>query len=78
MPNVGRECTTHHICSCQQERMAMMKATLELVEAHLEELREAWERGVISESDCKGGLRSNRNFDALLAVRKALGRVAGK
>jgi hypothetical protein len=46
---------------------------LELVEAHLEELEDAWRRGCISEHDRQGGTRSNRNVEVLILVRKLLG-----
>lgn len=41
------------------------------VESHLEELSDAWQRGIIDERDGKGGTRSNRNNDILVALRKA-------
>ncbi len=40
---------------------------------HVAELRDAWQRGVISEHDMKGGIRSNRNVDIEVALRSALG-----
>lgn len=40
--------------------------------AHVEELREAWRTGAIDERDGRGGLRSNRNVDVEVALRKAL------
>ena len=42
--------------------------------AHIEELRVAWERGVISEHDTKskGGERSNRNAELERELRDAL------
>lgn len=39
---------------------------------HVEELREAWRRGAISEHDGRGGTRSNRNVDVEVALRAAL------
>jgi hypothetical protein len=39
---------------------------------HLQELRDAWQRGVIDERDGKGGTRSNRNVSVEVALRKAL------
>ena len=40
---------------------------------HLRELREAWSRGCINETDGKGGTRSNRNVDMETLLRKAMG-----
>lgn len=40
--------------------------------AHLQELREAWMRGVIDERDNLGGRRSNRNVEVEVALRNAL------
>lgn len=39
---------------------------------HLDELAEAWQRGVISERDGNGGTRSNRNMELASALRKYL------
>ena len=39
---------------------------------HVQELREAWRTGAISEHDGKGGLRSNRNVDVEVKLTKAL------
>lgn len=39
---------------------------------HLDELTEAWQRGVISERDGNGGARSNRNVELASALRKHL------
>ena len=53
-------------------------ATQELVIAvryaliHVQELREAWRTGAISEHDGKGGLRSNRNVDVERRLANAL------
>jgi hypothetical protein len=46
-------------------------AALEALE-HLEELREAWRRGVIDERDGQGGTRSNRNVEISVKLRDAL------
>lgn len=40
--------------------------------AHVNELRDAWQRGAISEHDGQGGTRSNRNVDVAVALRCAL------
>lgn len=40
--------------------------------AHLDELEGAWRRGVISEHDGKGGIRSNRNESVARQLRAAL------
>lgn len=39
---------------------------------HVEELREAWRTGAISEHDGRGGTRSNRNVEVEVALRGAL------
>lgn len=41
--------------------------------AHVRELRDAWQRGCISETDNLGGTRSNRNVEVETALRQALG-----
>lgn len=45
--------------------------------AHVQELREAWRSGALSERDGRGGMRSNRNFEVEVALRKALGDDGG-
>lgn len=40
--------------------------------AHVKELREAWERGILSEHDDKGGTRSNRNVEVAVKLTEAL------
>lgn len=39
---------------------------------HCQELRDAWERGVLNETDGGGGTRSNRNVDVCVALENAL------
>lgn len=39
---------------------------------HLDELRDAWERGAIHETDGKGGTRSNRNVEVQTKLRLSL------
>ena len=48
---------------------------LELVRVHLEELREAWQRGALSEHDNLGGTRSNRNNDVLRMINARLAAI---
>jgi len=50
---------------------------LEAAQSHLEELRDAWMRGAIRETDNLGGTRSNRNADVEVACRDALALVRG-
>jgi Ribonuclease G/E len=45
---------------------------------HLEELEEAWRRGVIWESAGEGGTRSNRNVDLARRLVKYLDSVTGE
>lgn len=40
--------------------------------SHLQELRDAWQRGVIDERDGRGAARSNRNVEVEVALRQAL------
>ena len=51
-------------------------AALKAAHSHLQELREAWERGAISERDGKGGTRSNRNVDCEVQARAALAKAS--
>lgn len=51
-----------------RELIQSSKATLE----HLQELREAWMSGAITERDGKGGTRSNRNVEVEERLRTAL------
>ena len=45
---------------------------LEAAMRHCNELREAWERGVLREHDSLGGTRSNRNVEVIVQARDAL------
>ena len=54
---------------------AKLVAALKDCVAHIQELKEAWERGAISEHDGKGGTRSNRNWDNLVKARAVLKEV---
>ena len=49
-----------------------LREALGTAHAHVLELREAWERGVIEEHDGHGGRRSNRNVDVEVALRALL------
>ena len=51
--------------------LAVVEAVAPVLE-HLQELRDAWERGALSSRDGKNGLRSNRNADVEVALRAAL------
>jgi len=55
--------------TARDERIAELEAALRFAHAHIDELCDAWERGVISEHDGRGGLRSNRN--AAVEILKA-------
>ena len=55
-----------------EARVAELEAALSATYAHLLELREAWQRGVIREHDGTGGFRSNRNVEVIGKVRAAL------
>lgn len=52
-------------------------AACEAALAHVEELRDAWMRGAISECDGRGGTRSNRNVDVENQLRAAIQKAEG-
>lgn len=54
-------------------RFEEMQTALIAALGHVQELRDAWERGVISEHDGLGGTRSNRNVDVEVRLRSLLG-----
>ena len=54
---------------------AELLAACEAAKAHVAELRDAWEHGVIHEIDWQGGTRSNRNVDVEVMLRKAIALV---
>jgi len=55
-----------------------MLAALKDAELHIAELREAWQRGAISEHDGQGGTRSNRNVDVHIEIRDAIAKAETK
>ncbi len=55
-----------------EQQAADLAAALLMAHQHISELREAWTRGVIQESDGSGGTRSNRNRDVQHAITVAL------
>ena len=59
-------------CNAHDELVAALTFAL----AHVEELRDAWSRGAISEHDSfTGGTRSNRNVDVEVRIRAALAKA---
>lgn len=65
---------------CAQHRddlEKLIKASVAALE-HLDELRDAWSRGVISEHDGLGGRRSNRNAEVESNLRRALESIGRK
>ena len=60
--------------ACYPDLLAALKAA----HSHLQELRDAWERGAISEHDGKGGTRSDRNVDCEVQARAAIARSKGE
>lgn len=56
----------------QAARIAALEAALRKAQAHVDELRDAWQRGCIREFDGLGGTRSTRNADVAIALRAAL------
>jgi len=57
-------------------RYLVLTEAVEAALEHVAELREAWERGCITEHDtehdCLGGTRSNRNVAVEIQLRRAL------
>lgn len=49
-----------------------LRAVLRAAWEHVNELREAWRTGALSEHDGQGGTRSNRNAEVEVALRKLL------
>lgn len=45
--------------------------------SHIEELEEAWRRGVLHELDTPGGTRSNKNVDVRVALEAAIKKAEG-
>ena len=70
-----REQAQAAIDACHAEEMATV---LRSAHAHVQELRDAWERGAIREYDGLGGTRSNRNVDVEVALRFLLAKLDGK
>jgi len=60
-----------HIVRSANSHDAMVAAMQAMID-HCEELREAWQRGALSEHDALGGTRSNRNVDVLVQAREAM------
>ena len=60
-------------CNCHDDLLAACEAAL----SHVQELREAWQTGAISERDGRGGTRSNRNADIDTKLRKAIAKAKG-
>lgn len=56
----------------RDEAYRAMVEACEEAKAHINDLREAWVRGVLRESDNLGGTRSNRNVDVQTALERAL------
>lgn len=55
-----------------ESRVERLEKALQLAKEHTAELREAWQRGCISEHDGLGGTRSNRNWDIDVKLGQAL------
>jgi hypothetical protein len=53
----------------------VLVAAVEAGLAHVEELRDGWERGAMRECDGRGGTRSNRNTAVETQLRNALAQV---
>jgi hypothetical protein len=55
-----------------------MLEALMAARAHVEELRDAWQSGCISEHDGQGGTRSNRNIDVAKVISQAIAKAEGQ
>lgn len=55
-----------------EAQVAALATAIAMALTHTDELKTAWERGVISEHDGQGGLRSNRNAEVRRALQAAL------
>lgn len=56
------------LCAALREVLALLREC----EEHMQELRDAWERGVFDEHDGRGGTRSNRNVEVLVKLQALL------
>lgn len=61
--------------ACHAEEV---REVLKAAHAHVQELRDARERGAISEHDGLGGTRSNRNVDVEVQLRALLAKLEGR
>lgn len=61
----------HDAIVSRDKRIQVLESALVNAALHVEELRDAWERGCIHETDGKGGTRSNRNMDVVLELAAA-------
>jgi hypothetical protein len=55
-----------------EQQVTALRDALGAALEHVEELEEAWRRGVLTEPPYEGGTRSNRNVKVRVAIRKAL------
>jgi hypothetical protein len=53
-------------------------AACRVVKAHIEELREAWQTGALTEHDGRGGERSNRNVDLDVLLHNVISKSEGR
>jgi hypothetical protein len=53
-----------------QRQLRERDAAIAVASEHVKELRDAWQRGCIRETDGKGGTRSNRNADVDLMLAR--------
>ena len=65
----------HELYRIAEEMLVVLRTALE----HVDELEEAWRRGLIQEGDIRrmAGTRSNRNVDARVALNAAI-QAAGR
>ena len=63
----------------QARRAACYPALLAAAERalqHIEELEEAWRRGVLRDGEGESGIRSNRNVDCRVLLRAAIAKAS--
>lgn len=77
LPVTHRRVTAEWLRNAAPEIIALVEAA-RAAKAHIQELRDAWQRGAIDELDTLGGTRSNRNVAVDTALWKALAALDAK
>jgi hypothetical protein len=72
MATQGCPCPKCQRNAAQVEAAEQLAAAAKEAVLHIDELGIAWRRGVLSEHDGQGGIRSNRNWDVEKSLHNAL------